>query len=452
MFVRHIKLSVERTSDLPVYSLIKSLRKRIILPFIFLTLCGCILLISPECWSLEAREIIVIANRNVPDSTALAFYYMARRNIPSENLLVLSLTDQEHCSREEYDREVVAPLRAFLREKDPQNRKFRCIVTMYGIPLVVNDSALGLKEKAMLAELKERLKIAHLQMENMGGGKEEKERTRKEKIVPLERQIAAITKLDNSAALDSEIALVREAPYSLAGWIPNPLYLGYRGKKINNMPPTAYLVSRLDGPSKQIVSRIIDDSLAAEVKGLHGTAYFDARWPDPGDKHLTGYALYDRSLHLAAKRLKESGVMPVVLDQQERLFQPGEAPNAALYCGWYSLAKYVDAFTWVRGAVGYHIASAECETLRQPRSQVWCKVMLEKGVAATIGPVGEPYVQAFPRPEAFFILLADGHLTLAECYALSNPFLSWKMVLIGDPLYRPFKYRTNAARNGQRLP
>jgi hypothetical protein len=78
--------------------------------------------------------------------------------------------------------------------------------------------------------------------------------------------------------------------------------------------------------------------------------------------------------------------------------------------------------------------------------------MLEKGVAATIGPVGEPYVQAFPPPEIFFGLLIDGHLTLAECYALSNPFLSWKMVLIGDPLYRPFKYRTNAIRNGQRLP
>jgi uncharacterized protein (TIGR03790 family) len=298
-----------------------------------------------------------------------------------------------------------------------------------------------------LAELTERLKIARMQ-----NGKEGEEKARKEKIAALERQITAITKSDNSASLDSEIALVREASYPLAGWVPNPFYLGYRGKKINNLPRAAFLVSRLDGPSKQIVSRIIDDSLATEAKGLRGIAYFDARWPDPGDKRLSGYALYDHSLHKAAKRLKESGVMPVVLDQQERLFQPGEAPNAALYCGWYSLAKYIDAFSWVPGAVGYHIASEECETLRQSRSQVWCKVMLEKGVAATIGPVGEPYVQAFPPPEIFFSLLIDGRLTLAECYALSNPFLSWKMVLIGDPLYRPFKYRTSAIRNGQRLP
>ena len=138
--------------------------------------------------------------------------------------------------------------------------------------------------------------------------------------------------------------------------------------------------------------------------------------------------------------VRKTGVMPVVLDEKERLFQPGECPEAALYCGWYSLGKYVDAFTWVTGAVAYHVASAECVTLKNPASTMWCKLMLEKGVAATIGPVGEPYLESFPQPELFFGLLIDGRLTLAECFALSSPCLSWKMVLIGDPLYRPFKH------------
>jgi uncharacterized protein (TIGR03790 family) len=131
--------------------------------------------------------------------------------------------------------------------------------------------------------------------------------------------------------------------------------------------------------------------------------------------------------------------MPVILDSKETLFQPGQCPDAALYCGWYSFSRYVDAFTWVRGSVGFHIASGECITLKSKESRVWCKVMLEKGVAATLGPVAEPYVQAFPVPDVFFGLLMDGRLTLAECYALSNPFWSWQMILIGDPLYRPFK-------------
>ena len=114
---------------------------------------------------------------------------------------------------------------------------------------------------------------------------------------------------------------------------------------------------------------------------------------------------------------------------RQELFQPGECPDAALYCGWYSLAHYVDAFKWRPGSVGYHIASSECQTLKQKESQVWCKRMLEEGIAATVGPVGEPYVQAFPIPEMFFEFLLDGSWTLAECYALSQPFWSWQMVL-----------------------
>jgi len=64
---------------------------------------------------------------------------------------------------------------------------------------------------------------------------------------------------------------------------------------------------------------------------------------------------------------------------------------------------------------------------------------LEDGAAAVIGPVAEPYVQAFPVPELFFNFLTDGYYTLVEAYFLSLPYLSWQMVLVGDPLYRPFK-------------
>jgi len=123
------------------------------------------------------------------------------------------------------------------------------------------------------------------------------------------------------------------------------------------------------------------------------------------------------------------------------LFQPGDCPQAAFYCGWYSLGRYLDAFDWVRGAIGFHIASAECSILKEKGSQVWCKRMLEDGVAATIGPVYGPYVQAFPLPEIFFNALIDGYLSLGEAYLISLPFLSWQMVLIGDPLYKPFAPR-----------
>lgn len=62
-------------------------------------------------------------------------------------------------------------------------------------------------------------------------------------------------------------------------------------------------------------------------------------------------------------------------------------------------------------------------------------------MCATIGPVYEPYLGSFPRPDEFFGMLLAGELTLVECFARSNPFNSWMMTLIGDPLYRPFQYR-----------
>ena len=134
--------------------------------------------------------------------------------------------------------------------------------------------------------------------------------------------------------------------------------------------------------------------------------------------------------------------MHAILEESSELFAPGQCKNAALYCGWYRLANYVDAFEWKPGAVGFHIASSECGTLRNADSQVWCKRMLEEGVAVTIGPVDEPYVQSFPLPAVFFKYLIDGNLSLAECYILSIPYLSWKQVIVGDPLYRPFKNKT----------
>ena len=43
------------------------------------------------------------------------------------------------------------------------------------------------------------------------------------------------------------------------------------------------------------------------------------------------------------------------------------------------------------------------------------------------------------NPIFFSSHLTEGYLTLAESYLISLPYLSWQMVLIGDPLYLPFK-------------
>jgi len=407
---------------------------------ILLLLASIILLLSVTSWALTPEQVVVVANSEAPHSIDLAKYYMKVRNIPSDNLIHLKATSDEICSREDYDKRIASPIRAFLERNDPTGHRFYCLVTMYGVPLRVRAPKLTSEEQKKLLELQKRLEYIRSQIKKQEPERGDKElKSLREEEAEVQKQINQAGKVLQGASVDSELALVREDHYPLERWLPNKYFLGYRGKEIKNMPEKVLLVSRLDGPSEKIVRRIIDDSLITEKEGLKGKAYFDARWSDPGSKKVNGAAFYDRAIHRAARLVEKSERMPVVVDSQGRLFQPGECPDAALYCGWYSLAHYVDAFTWVRGAVGFHIASQECQTLRDKGSQVWCKMMLEKGVAATLGPVAEPYIQTFPIPDVFFGLLFDGQLSLAECYALANPFWSWQMVLIGDPLYRPFK-------------
>jgi uncharacterized protein (TIGR03790 family) len=240
-------------------------------------------------------------------------------------------------------------------------------------------------------------------------------------------------------AVDSELTLLLVKNYPKVQWLPNPLNL-----KFNKVPAmqrfgqAVVMVGRLDGPTPEIARRLVDDALETEKNGLKGTCYLDARgWPNDGQ--VGSYGWFDDHLVRLAQLMKEHSSMKVVLDQKPEVFPPGSCPNAALYCGWYSLAKYVAAFTWVKGAVGYHVASYEATTLRRPGSQVWCKRMLEEGVAATLGPVSEPFVMAFPLPDEFFPLLMTGKLSLLEVYFRTVPHLSWQMILIGDPLYTPFQ-------------
>gem|GEM_PF-125623 len=249
---------------------------------------------------------------------------------------------------------------------------------------------------------------------------------------------------DTAAALDSELALLWWEEYSPFRWQPNPLAWRVRAGRAWRADASApeparptLMGARLDGPGPAVVRRMIDDAIEAERSGLQGVFYIDARGLQ-ADPTAGSYGNYDQDLRDLAALLKERTSWPTVLDDRPELFGPGQAPRAALYCGWYSLRKYVPAFTFVRGAVGYHIASAEAVSLQGRAEQGWCKRMLEEGAAATLGPVEEPYLHAFPRPTEFFGLLLTGRFTLAEVFAYTSPLNSWMLTLLGDPLYRPF--------------
>ncbi len=258
----------------------------------------------------------------------------------------------------------------------------------------------------------------------------------------IDARLKEIDQNETNASFDSELSLVLWDEYATLRWQPNYLQVQYEGSALQQAFPTL-MVSRLEAPTLKLTKALINVAVTVEKTGLEGKAYFDARGlaKPVGERVPVGsYEDYDRALLNAAQRVESLRKLAgVVTNDQTELFQPGECPDAAIYCGWYSLAKYVDAFDWRPGAVAYHLASSEAITIRQPESEVWCKRMLDDGVCATLGPTAEPYLQAFPRPDQFFPLLMQGDLTLVEVYYRTKPFNSWMMTLIGDPLYRPFR-------------
>jgi uncharacterized protein (TIGR03790 family) len=395
---------------------------------------------TSEAVALAPEEVMVVANRKVPQGVALAEHYMSRRQIPAENLILLEIEEKETCSRDDYLKKIAVPLRDFLYKQNRTGKRLRCLTLMYGLPLKISPPSPSPSQQILLKQLRIKEKELAASVKEA----EEKSPRQKEEqqaLGKLKQEIAQLQNQDQEAALDSELALVLVPEHPLSGWLDNPLFVANIRKPLMIPAEEVLFVSRLDGPDPETVQRIIKQSLEAEKTGLSGKVYLDARWKkESGQKDNNAYKLYDLALHRTASLLKKRG-FTVSLDESSQLFPAGSNLEASLYCGWYSLARYVDAFAWQPGSIGYHIASSECATLKKKNSRVWCKLMLEKGIAATIGPVSEPYLQAFPPPDIFFDLLTKGEKTLAECYMQSLPFLSWKMVLIGDPLYNPFARR-----------
>ncbi len=247
----------------------------------------------------------------------------------------------------------------------------------------------------------------------------------------LEADIAEIKGLETDAALDSELSMLKFLPYNLYRWQENELKESFLWFGVKTL-----MVSRLDGPGAGIAMSLVDKALEAESRGgLKGDVCIDWGYSRGKDGGL--YVEYDRSLERTAELFRAKTGMEVRTESTSELFGAGSGFETAVYCGWYSLEHYVDAFDFVPGAVGYHIASFEAVNLRDPNSGQWCPSMLKDGAGACVGAVGEPYLSAFPRPDEFFAELLRGK-SLAEAYYRTNPYNSWRMLLIGDPLYVPF--------------
>lgn len=254
-------------------------------------------------------------------------------------------------------------------------------------------------------------------------------------------EVDLLTYAHADASVDSELSLLwwDRTLYSVAWRWGNPLL---QDAVPNRDELPILMVSRLDAPTAELAKGLVDKALQAERSGLDGTVYFDARGLQP-DGATDTYGLYDHSLREATALVKEKSSYNVMLDISEPTMTA--VPNVALYIGWYKLRAYQDVFSFNPGAIGYHMASAEAVTVHDRTERGWCKNALAHGITATLGSVGEPYLDAFPEPARFTALLLSGKYSLVEVYYLTSRYVSWRMVLFGDPLYNPMKGRSTTS-------
>ncbi len=378
------------------------------------------LLLAACCASMGAERdgVVVLANRNVPESLALAAEYVALREIPTNRIIALDLPTNEAISRDFYDLKLRDPLLERLRAlqlirqtqrelKSVQRHEsawrtvessVKYLVSMYGVPLRIADTSLWLVEH-------------------------------------LERRLNS-GPITDGAAVDSELALALAESYPLKGVVHNPLSRQARWADLGAQTNTLLLAARLDGPDPATVRRMMADAVWAEKYGLLGRAYFDLR-AEQDDDYLMG----DRWLFSAWGQFAQAG-FDLSLDRQNSLFGPlYPMTDACIYFGWYTeqvVGPFLDTlFKFNRGAVAYHLHSGNAKTLRSKEAH-WVGPLLARGACVSVGTVDEPFLGQTVDVGAFAERLLAGN-NFAESVYMALPSLSWQTTVVGDPLYAPFR-------------
>ncbi len=88
--------------------------------------------------ALAPEDLIIVYNRNLPESQAVARYYAGKRRVPLENLLAVNVPPGESISRDDYERQLAEPVRDQARQFQATGRQ-PAVLLVYGIPLRVDD-------------------------------------------------------------------------------------------------------------------------------------------------------------------------------------------------------------------------------------------------------------------------------------------------------------------------
>ncbi|HMP77405.1 MAG TPA: TIGR03790 family protein [Kiritimatiellia bacterium] len=377
----------------------------------------CLSLAASSAWAELREGLVLIVNRNVPESMELARHYCMLRDLPEDRICALDLPEGESISRGDFDKRLRDPLLAWLRanrwveqvRRNPRrvrdhesewttvSSRLRVLCSFYGVPVRIEDTRPWVVEK-------------------------------------IQNRLNHSPQRDE-AAVDSELTLLLHGAYDIRGRFANPYYGQLRWETSGSQNLFLVLATRLDGPDPDAVRRMMDGALEAETYGLLGRMFFDLRAP-----HQDEYQVGDYWLGEAVSRFDREGYDCIVERSDSLYGTQFPMDSAALYWGWYT-EQVTGPFTrtgfaFRPGALAYHNHSANAKVLRT-RAEYWTGPLLGAGAAASWGAVGEPFLGTTPHLHILADRLCRG-LSFAESTYLALPALSWQITVVGDPLYRPF--------------
>jgi uncharacterized protein (TIGR03790 family) len=368
-------------------------------------------------FALDARAdeisdaVVILVNSNDPASIRVGEYYAEARDIPLGNVIALPMSQEETIQLETYVDTICNPLLERLIEDGWVNGLLSSDTDRYG------------RQRMALVQHR----ISYLVLVR---GVPTRIANAPETLIEAELNLPKQFQGTNGS-VDGELALLLGSPMlPMAALIQNPLFENPFNASFDAQ--RVIKVSRLDGPSEGVLTRLIDRTLEAEATGLVGRAYFDLGGPGKaGDDWMR-----------AASELAKAAYFDTEVESTSREIDFTDRIDApAIYIGWYKSNAYGP---WLSrqwqvplGAIGLHLHSFSATTVRS-KTKAWLGPMIERGFSATVGNAYEPYLQFTHRFDLILKYLLDGH-TFGDAVMWSNPALSWQGIAIGDPLYRPFQ-------------
>ena len=348
---------------------------------------GCV----SRLWAQGPANVLVVINDKSALSRSIGEYYALKRAVPAKNLCRIRTSEEELIEREDYNREIASPVASCLR-RNGLVEQVLYIVTTGGVPLKISGSA------------------------EIGG---------------------------DMASVDSELTLLyadmhEGKPHNIKGVIPNPFF-GKSDAKFTHPQFPIYLVTRLAGYDFDGVKALVDRAQQASNRGKFVI-----------DLKASGDVSGDAWLRSAAALLPAGRV---VFDATEKVLY--DQTDVIGYASWGSndpnRRRRFLGFKWLPGAIATEFVSTDARTFKKPPDdwnisdwgseklwfagspQTMTADFLLEGATGASGHVIEPYLQFTPRPQFVLPAYYQGR-NVAESFYLGIPALSWRNVVIGDPL------------------